>query len=264
MYGCVRSILVAAVALLLSVDALSQATAPRPMPVRRGEPPSPTATADELEQQGDRLRADKAYLDALDYYAAALKKRPSAALYNKAGICELMLFHYGLAKKDFDRAVKQDHTFAEAINNRGAVFYTQRKYKKAIKEYQKALKLQEDSASFHANLGMAYLESKQYAEMTVQFIRALQLDPDVFGRRSQGGIAAQLSSPEDQARYNFFLAKVYAQTGDSDDALQCLRRALENGYKDIDQVYKDASFARLRQDPRFAELMANKPRAIPQ
>jgi len=46
--------------------------------------------------------------------------------------------------------------------------------------------------------------------------------------------------------------------------LQCLRKAMEQGYKDINMVYKDAEFSVLRKDPRFAELMATKPPAIPE
>ncbi len=255
---------VATVVLLLSLNASSQSAAAPQNPMRRVEPPSPTASAAALEQRGDELRAAKAYLDALDYYAAALKKQPSAAIYNKAGICELMLTHYGPAKKDFDRAVKLDRDFAEAYNNRGAVFYVQKKFGKAVKEYRKALELRDDSASFHANLGMAYMERKEYPRMATEFARALQLDPEIFDRRSQSGIAAQISSSEDQARYNYFLARVYAQAGDAEAALRCLRKALENGYKDINEVYKETEFTQLRKDPRFVELMAQKPPAIPQ
>ncbi len=250
--------------ILLSLAVFGQTAASPPTAARRAAPPSPTASAAELEQRGDELRAEKAYLDALDHYAAALKKQPSAAIYNKSGICELMLLHYGTARKDFDRAIKLDRTFAEAYNNRGAVSYIQKKYGKAIGDYQKALKLRDDSPSFHANLGMAYMERKDYARMGAEFDRALQLDPEVFEHRSQAGIAAQLGSPEDQARYNYFLAKVYAKAGNSDEALRCLKKALENGYKDMNEIYKDSEFATLRKDPRFSELMAQKTPAIPQ
>jgi hypothetical protein len=42
--------------------------------VRAIDPPAPDATAADLERQADRLREDKLYLDALDYYHAALAR----------------------------------------------------------------------------------------------------------------------------------------------------------------------------------------------
>ena len=40
------------------------------------------------------------------------------------------------------------------------------------------------------------------------------------------------------------------------------KKAMEEGYKDIKNVYKDNEFSSLRKDPRFAELMAVKTTAI--
>jgi hypothetical protein len=37
---------------------------------------------------------------------------------------------------------------------------------------------------------------------------------------------------------------------------------MEEGYKDIRNVYKDEEFSSLRKDPRFAELMAARTVAI--
>jgi hypothetical protein len=71
-------------------------------------------------------------------------------------------------------------------------------------------------------------------------------------------------SPGDRARFYYVLAKLYAKSGVTDRSLQYLRRALEEGYKGIDDVYKDSEFAGLRKDPRFTELMAARPVAIPE
>ncbi len=63
---------------------------------------------------------------------------------------------------------------------------------------------------------------------------------------------------------SILIAKLYARQGDSDHALQYLRRAMEEGYPGIDDVYKDADFEGLRKDARFAQLMASRPPAIPE
>jgi len=225
--------------------------------------PSANATVEELESQGDRLRAQKSYFDALDFYRAALRKDPnSARLNNKAGMAELQGEHIGESVHYFQRAIKLDPKMAAAHNNLGAARYEERKYGGAAKEYKKAIKLEQD-ASYYSNLGAVYFSQKKWAQANEAYSHALQLDPDLFMRASRFGIAAQMSSPQDRAHFQYVLAKLYAKSGNSDRALLCLRRAMENGYKEIDAAYKDDEFANLRKDPRFVELMANRPLALP-
>ncbi len=56
-----------------------------------------------------------------------------------------------------------------------------------------------------------------------------------------------MPSPEERARFEYLIAKLYAKQGNSDHALQYLRRAMEEGYPGIDDVYKDADFEGVRQ-----------------
>jgi tetratricopeptide (TPR) repeat protein len=236
-----------------------------PPPISKAEIPSPTATSEQLERRGDELRAEKAFLDAIEYYQAALSKNAkSATLYNKLGITHLQLQHFKEAGKDFERAIKLKRDYADAYNNLGVIRYEQKKYGKAIKEYEKAIKLDSTMGSYFSNLGAAYFAKKKFDKANDAYAKALELDPDIFDRISRTGVSAQLSSPEDRAHFNYVLAKLYARIGDTDRSLLCLRRALEEGYKNIDNVYKDTEFAPLRKDPRFAQLMASKPTAIPE
>jgi tetratricopeptide (TPR) repeat protein len=236
-----------------------------PPTIHKVQPPSVLATFEELEQSGDRLRGEKAYLDALDYYRAALLKKPdSAQVYNKIGIAELQIQRYKEARKDFEKAIKNDKTLANAYNNLGAVFYEQKKYGPAIKQYQKALKIDPDVATYYCNMGAANFAKKDFEKASVNYAKALELDPEVLERHSRTGVSAQLPSPEDRARYAFVMAKLYAKTGAIDRSLEYLKRAMEEGYKDIQDVYRDDEFAGLRKDPRFTDLMGSKPVAIPE
>ena len=236
-----------------------------PPPMRSAEPPSPTSSSEELERRGDELRAQKAYLDALDYYAAAQTKSPkNAQIWNKRGITELLIQHYKQSKKDFERATHYDHQLADAYNNLGVISYLQRKYAAAVKEYEKAIKIRPDSASFYSNLGAAYFSEKEFEKATLAYSQAVRMDPGVFENASHTGVAAQMSSPEDRAHFQYVLAKLFAKQGDSDRSLLYLKRAMEEGYKGIDDVYKDPEFEQLRSDARFTQLMASRPPAIPE
>jgi tetratricopeptide (TPR) repeat protein len=250
------------VLLISSIAALAQSHSEQvqivPPLVRAVEPPAPDATAADLEQQADRLRADKLYLDALDYYRAALnKKAGDCRLLNKIGITELMMQRYKEARTSFERAIRADHTFADAYNNLGVVLYEGKRYGAAVKQYEKAIKVDNSSASFFSNLGAAYFSKRDFEHAVTAYEHALELDADVFNRSSRGGVQAQLPSPEDRARYDYTVAKLFAKMGLSDQSLEYLRKAREDGYKDLKNVYKDVEFAQLRKNPRFTELMAS-------
>lgn len=236
-----------------------------PPPVHRVEPPSPDASAEALEQRGDQLQAEKNYLDAIDYHQAALRKKPgSASLLNKIGMSELLLRRLREARKSFEQAIKVDRNYANAYVNLGVVYYEDRNYGKAIKFYDKAIAVQPDSAVFYNNRGAAYFNKKQYDKASLDYAKALELDPDILESSGRAGVQAQIPSPEDRARYAYVLAKLYAKVGENERSLHYLKKAMEDGYKDIKNVYKDNEFSALRKDPRFAELMAAKPPAIPE
>jgi tetratricopeptide (TPR) repeat protein len=232
-------------------------------PMSQVQPPSKDASAEDLEKQGDELRAEKAYLDALDYFHAALAKSPdNAPVLNKMGIVQLLLQRYHEAQKTFELALKKDRKFAEAYNNLGVVEYERKKYGAALKQYRKAIDLSPDAAAFYSNLGAAYFARKDFEHASEAYTQAVRLDPMIFEHTSHTGIAAQMSSPEDRAHYDYVLAKLYAKMGDSDHSLKYLRQALENGYPAVNDALTDPEFAELRKDTRFMDLMKARPVAI--
>ena len=243
----------------------SSITMTTPVQLRRIEPPSPSATVEQLEQRGDILRAEKYYADAIDYYEVAIRKSPSPSqLFNKEGIAQLQMLHFNEAKHMFERAIKGNPQYPEATNNLGVVHYNTRNYGKAIKLYRKAIVLNPDSASFHSNLGTAYFATHKYDKASQEYATALSLDPEIFERHSQAGITAHMSSPEDRARYSYVIAKMFAARGDAEHCLLYLKKAIEEGFKVAENFQKDHEFVGFRKDPRFLSLLNHGPMPLPE
>ncbi|MGA2422996.1 MAG: tetratricopeptide repeat protein [Terriglobales bacterium] len=235
-----------------------------PPPLHRADPPPPELSPDELEQRGDELRMEKNFLDAVDYYQAALKGTPgNSSLFNKIGICQLMMQRYRQARKSFEHSIRVDSKHADAYNNLGVTYYTAHNYNGAIREYEKAISLDDGAASYYSNMGTAYFGKRQFEKAIQSYAKAVKLDPEIFDRTSHAGVQAKLPSPDDRAHYDYVLAKMYARAGVNDRSLHYLKKAMEEGYSGIKNVYKDNEFSALRKDPRFAELMSAKTLAIP-
>ena len=220
--------------------------------------PSPSENADpmELEAQGDQLRAQKAYLDSIDYYRAAMKSSDNnAVLHNKIGMCLLQLRRDVEAKREFQHAIKFNKNYAEAYNNLGALYYNLRRYGAAIREYKKAIKLNEESASFHSNLGGAYFSQKDFDRAAKEYQRAIQIDPEIFQRQSSAAaISIRLVGTNDLGHFHYVMAQMYGQHGDEQHCRFYLSKANEEGYP-IKGALRDNEFASLRKDPQFVTFV---------
>jgi tetratricopeptide (TPR) repeat protein len=221
------------------------------------ETPKPALSA---ESRGDIFMARKMYREAIEAFREGSPK--DAVLRNKIGIAHHQLMQLDTAKKYYEQAVKLKPTYPEAINNLGTVYYADKSYRRAISQYKKAIKLAPDSASIHSNLGTAYFARNQIALATEEFRTALKLDPDVFEHHSSYGVMLQERSVQDRAKYHYWMAALYAQDGRNDLAIQYLRKALEEGYKERKKLPDDPAFAGLRELPEFKQLLALEPRVL--
>jgi tetratricopeptide (TPR) repeat protein len=225
-----------------------------PDSLQRVPPPPENATAVELEQQGDTLRGEKAYLDAMDYYHAAAKKADSAVLHNKMGIALFLLRRDAEAKKEYERSIHLNKEYAEPHNNLGALYSGLGKIGSAVKEYKRAIKLSDGNAVFHKNLGTAYFRQKDFEATTREYTRAMQLDPSVFDSKSSGGVSVNLITSNDIGHFHYVMAQMYGQKGDSEHCRYYLSKANEEGYP-IRYALHDNEFAALRKDPNFVTFV---------
>jgi tetratricopeptide (TPR) repeat protein len=228
-------------------------------PQSAGHPPASTPELTP-EKRGDIYMARKMYREALETYQKA--PQDSAIVLNKMGIAYHQMLQLDTAKKYYERAIKKNKKYAEAQNNLGTVHYARKSYRRAIGAYKKALKLAPYSASIHSNLGTAFFARKKYREASEAYAKALELDPEVFEHRNSYGVMLQERSVEERAKFHYYLARVYANAQMFDRAMQYLRKALEEGFRDRNRLKEDPEFAALQENPEFQQLLAMEPRVL--
>ena len=207
------------------------------------------------ETQGDLLMVRHQYLAAIDAYHRA--PHDSAVVWNKMGIAYQHMYALDFARLQYEKALSLRPDYPEALNNLGTVYYGQRNYHKAEKLYRRALRYRPDSACFYSNLGTAYFADRKYAKGLAAYRQAFALDPQIFVRDSLARIA-ESAQPEEEARLNYALAKLYAGAGDFDAAMHCLRLAFSHGFEDRKRLMADKEFAALRGTPAFHLLLTEE------
>jgi tetratricopeptide (TPR) repeat protein len=233
---------------MLDSHSLPQSTA--------AERPAPLSA----ETRGDIFMARKMYREAIEAFGEGSPK--DAVLRNKTGIAYHQLQQLDKAQKAYEQAVKLKPDYHEAINNIGTIYYTKKSYRRAVSLYRRALAIAPDQASIHSNLGMAFFARNQLDLAVGEFRAALKLDPEVFEHHSSYGVLLQERSVADRAKYHYWMATLYVQGGRNDLALQYLRKAIEEGYKERKKLGEDPAFASLRELPEFQQLLTLDPRVL--
>lgn len=217
--------------------------------------PDKLAVARTEEAKGDQAQQNKDFELAAGHYEKALRfDRENAILYNKLGVSELRMNDYKHARKSFTRSLQYDPQSFNAMNNLGVVDILDKKYKSATNYLKQALALDEENAHTHLNLAEAWLGLHEMTRAINEYTRALELDADVLSS-SPGGVQAQIYTPEQRARIDYLIAKLYMQRNNPEGALDYLGRAKELNYHDLHDVYNDQSFAPLWKDPRLAKIV---------
>jgi tetratricopeptide (TPR) repeat protein len=223
-----------------------------------GAPPSSVKPLS-LQDRADIYMARKMYREAIDTYKMADQ---TAVILNKIGIAYHQLQDYNNAAKYYSRAAKADPQYADAINNLGTIYYSKKSYRRAINQYKKAIRLRPGSASLYANLANAYFERKQYELASEAIQQALAIDPYVFENRGSAGSVVQDRNIGDRAKYHYYLAKTFAKKGQNAEALQYMRKCLEEGFKDKKKFEEEPEFAGLHDDPEFQQIMSMELKAL--
>ena len=205
----------------------------------------------QISQKAATLVARGSHEGATKEYRKALALSPNdAVLHNKLGICYQSLQRYDAARREYDKALALRPSYAEVWNNVGTLEHARRRFKQAVAAYGRAVEIKPNLATPWKNMGSAYLALGRVEQGLSAYRRALSLDPGVLEART-GAVASGL----DRATESYYLAKMFASSGQAEVALQFLLKAEAAGFRDWGKVRRDPDFKALAEDPRFKQLL---------
>lgn len=251
-YFGVLCVLMASAAVALSQDpnpvTISTAapdTSYRPQP-KREEPP---ATPEEL---GDTLLFHQRYQAAIESYS---KATPTSDIWNRMGVAYQMMFSTSGARRCYQESLKLNPENPHALNNLGSLHFSLREFANAERMYRKALALEPHSTAVQMNLGTVLIAEHKFEEGWQHYQAALDIDPHAF-ENTTGPRIGNPVLPKERGAVNYYLARGFARAGKMDTAIDCLRKALDQGFTNPGRIEADNSFASLRDTPAYQNLLS--------
>jgi tetratricopeptide (TPR) repeat protein len=156
-------------------------------------------------------------------------------------------------------------------NTLGNLYKSAGLYKEAIMAYQQATSIDPDKAEYYHNLGMVYGAEGRDEDAIIALQKVLELKPDhSLTHATLGGYYQKLGFEElaqkhigkamkhiydSESEYN--RACLEAICGNTDQAIDLLRVALENKQTYVDWVLRDPDLDMIREDRRFKQLISD-------
>jgi tetratricopeptide (TPR) repeat protein len=161
--------------------------------------------------------------------------------------------------------------------HQGLNYAMHKKYDFALKEFQQALIIDKNFLDLNQNIGSAQLALKHYAEAEAAFKEEAKLidclmglnenqlsafgyfieveDKDPVKRKKEQAEKLKAKLPEAKATVNYNLACIYSREGNKDAGIDSLKKAVQAGFKDRNNLKTDPDLAFLRSTPEFRQVL---------
>jgi serine/threonine protein kinase/Flp pilus assembly protein TadD len=223
--------------------------------------------------------ASRANLESADSYSRkALELDPELAeAHASRGLAESLSKRYEEAEREFAMAIRLNPNLYEAHYFSGRTLFQQGKYEEAVRSFREASHVRPEDYQAAMLISLPYsalgrkAETQAALRQGLEVVRKhLELNPDDVRALYLGGIALAQIGERDQAiewgdralaldsedsgvLYN--VACVKALTGQKDQSLACLEKAIQNGFGHKEWLENDSDLNALRGEPRFQTLL---------
>jgi len=173
------------------------------------------------------------------YRKNVLKASAGILILTLMPITWIQVSHWKSSITIFEHAIrvtdKKYPNFAIAYNNLGVALFDQQKDEEAISHYKMAIKINPDYANSYVNLSAAYLNKTNF-KLSLKTLNTLE----------------SINPNHPLLHYNF--SCYYALLGNILKGIDSLKKAIENGYKNLQSLETDPDLENLRQNPQFNVL----------
>jgi TolB-like protein/Flp pilus assembly protein TadD len=232
-------------------------------------------------QLDDRLAEAHVALGSVHYYLEFDPERAEAEYLKALGLnrnsvdtlLRLSWFYaesgrFDEARVPTQHAVELDPLSTAVRNAMGQVNYLSRDFDQAIQNFDEALNLDQSDPSLHYYVGLAYEQKRQYGKAIALFESATELSDrtplylsalgHAYGRSGMREQALEildgLEKAENPSPFN--LAVIHLGLGNNEQAIDLLDKAIMAGNFHVLYLKAGPRFDALRDDSRFAELLA--------
>ncbi len=172
----------------------------------------------------------------------------------------------------YEKALTLAPDHAGAHYNLAGAFVALGETEKAIRHYNETVRLQPKDASARFQLGLILANSGRSSEAEMHFLNALQIRPDFVEARIALADALAVQGKTDEAvdEYNeamkinpavkgvvyYNLACLYALQHKVEESLECLRKAVENGFRDWNLLKRDKDLQNIRSADGYKRILS--------
>jgi serine/threonine protein kinase/Flp pilus assembly protein TadD len=201
----------------------------------------------------------------------------SAEAHASRGLAVSLSKNHQEAEKEFETAIRLDPRLFDGYYFYGRSCFTQAQHEKAAALFEKAAAVNPDDFQSRSLSALCYLalnrpdKARQAQDTAFQAIeRHVQLHPDDVRAVYMGSLALcsrgererslewagrALAMEPDESSVLYNVACTYSQLGETDQAIACLEKALNQGFGHKEWILNDPDLHSLRGDPRFPVLL---------